>query len=280
MCSLCSNDLIFAYAYRVETPSMLYHTTTILLFRPFMSQDRSKLLPESSDPLGLCTCSAVKVVSLARAFRTRYGLRNIVNIAVHAVFTASTIHLCNVASTNTSYESSARQYLSSCISFLREIGETWPCALRCLHVIHSLMAKFKVTMTSSATTQQPQGLPEDGGLPNNDYTYKERARQRTINSLPTMPQIPPQHLPRPTFLGTHQQHHHHLHTPMSGVETTFFEPSQQGFPAAAGAMPQQSQQQQQEYIPTDFDMSFFDVTDISLSMHNTYSEFPHNTFSQ
>jgi hypothetical protein len=243
---------------------MLYYTTTILLFRPFMSQDRSKLLPESFDPLGLCTGSAVKIVTLARAFRTRYSLRNIVNIAVHAVFTASTIHLCNVASTNVSYELNARQYLSCCTSFLQEMGETWPCALRCLHVIHSLMAKFEVPITS-VTAQPPSS--EEGGSPI-DYTYEERAEQRTINSLPTMPQLLPQ-LPQ-SFTGTLQQH-----TPMSGAEPIshdFFEPPQD-FPAE---VPPQSQQY---YIPTDFDMSFFDVPDMSLSMYDTSMGFTRNTFS-
>jgi hypothetical protein len=228
-----------------------------------MAQGRSKLLPESFDPLGLCTSSAVKIVTLARAFRTRYNLRNIVNIAVHAVFTASTIHLCNVASTSVSYESNARQYLSSCMVFLQEIGETWPCALRCLYIIHSLMAKFEVSMTGVAA--QPLSS-EEGGLPN-DYTYEERDSQRTINVLATLPRILPQNLLRPFTVPQE-------YTAMPDVEAT----SQEPFEPPQEFLAQVPQQNQPLYIPADFDMSFFDVTDISLSMYDNYMDLTHNPF--
>ena len=52
---------------------ILYHTATILLFRPFISQARSNCLPASFDPLGSCTNSAVKIVTLVKNLRA--GLR-------------------------------------------------------------------------------------------------------------------------------------------------------------------------------------------------------------
>jgi hypothetical protein len=116
---------------------MIYHTTTILLFRPFISHARSKFLPEPLDPLGLCTNSAANIVTLAKAYHRNYSLRHIVNIAVHAIFTAATIHLSNMmTSSNVSYGANARQYLGSCTEILEKMGEAWPSSLRSLHVIH------------------------------------------------------------------------------------------------------------------------------------------------
>ncbi len=121
---------------------MLYHTSRILLFRPLICYPSSKLAGELESPLGCCTGSAVKIVTLAKAHQSRYSLRNIVNIAVHAVFTASTIHLSNVLSCNSVYEFKARQYLSTCMEILNELGGTWSSALRCQHMLQSLMGKY------------------------------------------------------------------------------------------------------------------------------------------
>ena len=117
-------NLSTAYCPLLKRFSMLYHTTIILVFRPLTSHARSKFLPEPFGPLGSCTSSAVKISTLAKAYHARYSLRNIVNIAVHAVFTASTSYLSNLASKHVSYEPNAHQYLESCMSFLEEMGET------------------------------------------------------------------------------------------------------------------------------------------------------------
>lgn len=239
--------------------SMLYHTTTILVFRPLISHARSRLLPEPFDPIGSCTSSAVKIVTLAKSHRTRYSLRNIVNIAVHAVFTASTIHLSNVTSTNVSYGFNARQYLGSCMEFLEEMGGTWPSALRCLHVIHSLMAKYGISGTCS-TVQLASS--EEGGSPK-DYTYEERCEQRVPGSLPAMPQLIPQ-----SSLTMQQQ------TQISGPD-----PSMQRFTDPLPTFSAEDPQPQQYYIPTDFDMSFFDVPDMSVSLFESPMTFPRNTFT-
>lgn len=219
---------------------MLYHTTTILLFRPFISHTQSKFLPEPFDPLGSCTSSAVKIVALAKAYRSNYSLRTVVNIAVHCVFTAATIHLSNVTSTNVSYGANARHYLGSCMDILEEMGQTWPSAQRCLHVVHSLMVKYKIKSMNSAIHQ----APSDEEASPKDYTYEERCEQRLLGSLPTMPQLQAQN---PAMVGGMQ----------AGPSDTLLD-STLGIP------------QPQAYIPTDFDMAFFDVPDMSGPLYDSF----------
>ncbi len=230
--------------------SMLYHTTTILVFRPLISHARSKLLPESFYPLGSCTSSVVKISTMAKAYRARYSLRNISNIAVHAVFTAVTIHLCNLDSANVSYEPNARQYLGNCLSFLEEIGNTWPSALRYLHVIHSLIAKYHVAQNNSVTQL---ATSKDGASPK-DYTREKRIEQRVLGSLPAIPQLLPQ-----SSLATQQQ-----------IQTSRSISDAPGAMELPSPLPTDALKPQQYYIPTDFDMSFFDVADMSTFLSDTH----------
>lgn len=229
---------------------MLYHTTMILVFRPMISHTRSKLLPEPFDPLGLCTGSAVKIATLTKAYRSKYSLRKIVNIAVHCVFTASTIHLCNLTSTTIGYETSARHYLSHCISFLQEIGETWPSGTRSLHVIWGLIAKYRIPgdfnlnrgITSTESQENEETSPKD-------YTFDARLEHKAVASLPTMPQLRPQ---------------------MSQVDHSTSDTVMQIQPFEAPVMTSQGTFSgdlvEQYCIPTDFEMAAFDVPDMSMAM--------------
>ncbi len=230
---------------------MLYHTTMILVFRPTISHSRSKLLPEPFDPLGLCTNSAVKISTLTKAYRSRYSLRKIVNIAVHCVFTASTIHLSNLASMNVGYESSARQYLSYSMSFLQEIGETWPSATRSLHVIKSLITKYNVS-GDFKIDQITNNNPEDEEMSPKDYTFDERLEHKAAASLSTMPQL----LPQVSQVG--------YSTSNSGLQT---HPLEDSFPSSHTEF--SGDPTQQYYIPTELDMAVFDVPDMSMGMFDT-----------
>lgn len=223
----------------------------ILVFRPTISHSRSKLLPEPFDPLGLCTNSAVKISTLTKAYRSRYSLRKIVNIAVHCVFTASTIHLSNLASMNVGYEHSARQYLSHCMSFLQEIGETWPSATRSLHVIKSLITKYNVP-GDFELEQINSTNPEDEETSPKDYTYDERLEQKAAACLPTMPQLQPQVSQMEDSTSNSDLQTHPVEVPPPGNQSEF-----SGDPF------------QQYYIPTEFDMAVFDVPDMSMAMFDT-----------
>lgn len=232
---------------------MLYHTTMILVFRPMISQNRSKLLPEPFDPLGLCTSSAVKIATLTKAYQSRYSLRKIVNIAVHCVFTASTIHLSNLTSTNVGYESSARHYLSHCMSFLQAIGETWPSATRSLHVIRGLITKYRIpgdfSTYESTTTNE---LRENEETSPKDYTFDARLEHKAAASLATMPQLRPQ---------ISQVDHRTGNTVM---QTPPLEPP---IPPTQGDF--STDLAEQYCIPTDFEMAVFDVPDMSMAMFAT-----------
>ena len=176
---------------------ILYHTATTLLFRPFISQKRSDCVPASLDPLSECTNSAVKIVTLVKAYKRDYSLQYCHNMAVHGLFTASTIHLVNTVSKIASYEHNARQNLFRSIELMREMGETWRSARRCLQVIWSLMEKHAINIHQAPVSGSAQtrlntvSLDEDDYLNNMglDYTYESRSRQQLMDSMPSLPQV-------------------------------------------------------------------------------------------
>ena len=146
--------------------SMMYHTTTILLFRPFGSQKQIAGIPAS--PWELCTASANSIVTLIKLYRSRYSLRYIVNLSVHMIFTASIIHLVNATSSNDSLRRSSNNALRTCTSAFVEIGKVWPSASKSLRVVESLQQKWQIH-----TSSQP--IDDDVSAQNwtnaNNYTY-------------------------------------------------------------------------------------------------------------
>jgi hypothetical protein len=146
--------------------SMMYHTTTILLFRPFGSQKQIAGIPAS--PWELCTASANSIVTLIKLYRSRYSLRYIVNLSVHMIFTASIIHLVNATSSNDSLRRSSNNALRTCTSAFVEIGKVWPIASKSLRVVESLQQKWQIH-----TSSQP--IDDDVSAQNwtnaNNYTY-------------------------------------------------------------------------------------------------------------
>ena len=71
-------------------------------------------------------------------------------MAVHGLFTASTIHMVNVVSEIDSYEHSARQNLFRSMELMKEMGQTWRSAHRCLQVISSLMEKHNISIAQGS----------------------------------------------------------------------------------------------------------------------------------
>lgn len=149
------------------------------------------------------------------------------------------------------------------MSFLEEMGEAWPSGLRSLHVIRSLMVKYGITDTFGTLPTTTTSTSEEELSPK-DYTYEERREQAVPGSLPTMPQLLPQ-----ASIAT-QQHEIQTYKPDEGFQP-MIDPNYQ---AMGGD--EASQQPQQYYIPTDFDMSFFDVPDMSVSMFDTQMLFGPN----
>jgi len=127
----------------------MYHTTTILLFRPFGSQKQIAGIPAS--PWELCTASANSIVTLIKLYRSRYSLRYMVNLSVHMVFTASIIHLVNATSSNDSLRRSSNTALRTCTSAFEEIGKVWASASKSLRVVESLQQKWQIHTSSLPT---------------------------------------------------------------------------------------------------------------------------------
>jgi hypothetical protein len=138
---------------------MTYHTTIILLFRPFGNQ--RQIAGISASPWELCTASANSIVTLLKLYRSRFSLRYIVHLAVHCLFTASIIHLANATSVNESLQRSSKNALRVCFSGFEEIGEIWASASKSLHVLKSLQHKWNLkspTPTEESTQTWPQNV--------------------------------------------------------------------------------------------------------------------------
>ena len=257
---------------------ILYHTATILLFRPFISQMRSDCLPASFDPLGTCTNSAVKIVTLVKSYKRDYSLQFCHNMAVHGLFTASTIHLVNVVSKIASYEHSARQHLFRSIELMREMGDTWQSACRCLQVIWSLMEKHAINIRQAAVSDRAQpslntmSLDEDD-YPNNlnlDYTYESRSRQQLMDSMPSLPQLI---APDDCDLSGYGQMSQSIWRNLDGIQdqswnsapgTLNFEPrSYQNLSSVAMQMNEPNENE--SFTQPEFDMSIFDTTGVGAN---------------
>jgi hypothetical protein len=125
---------------------MIYHTTMVLLFRPFGSQKQIAGIPVS--PWELCTSSANSIITLLKLYRSRFSLRYIVNLSVHMVFTAAIVHLVNATSSNESLRRSSKNALRTCTSGFAEIGEVWASASKSLQVVESLQLKWQLQSPS------------------------------------------------------------------------------------------------------------------------------------
>lgn len=141
----------------------MYHTTTILLFRPFGGKKQIAGIPAS--PWELCTASANSMVTLIKLYRSRYSLRYMVNLSVHMIFTASIIHLVNATSSNESLRRSSNNALRTCTSAFMEIGKVWASASKSLRVVESLQQKWQITTSPPTEDDIP---PQKCA---NNYTY-------------------------------------------------------------------------------------------------------------
>jgi len=133
---------------------MVYHTTMILLFRPFGSQ--KQIAGISASPWELCTASANSIVTLLKLYRSRFSLRYMVNLSVYIIFTASIVHLVNATSVNESLQRSSKNALAVCVSGFEEIGEVWVSALKSLSVVKSLQQKWQLKTSSPTEEVAPQ----------------------------------------------------------------------------------------------------------------------------
>lgn len=131
--------------------SLMYHTSYILLFRPFLSAKKRNLfqwlLPRT--PYEICRESAMSIATLISLYRDRFSLRCIVNLSVHVLFTASTVLLLDASSSNEDIRKKALLSLNTCTNALDEISIAWPNAGRSAKVIRLLAEKWGIPIITA-----------------------------------------------------------------------------------------------------------------------------------
>ena len=135
---------------------------------------------------------------LTKVYKNNYPLQNSLNLGVYSLFIASTIHLMDAAMTSPpfAHPSHAHSNLNSATCLLKEMSETWPSTLRCLHVIHSLIDTHAVPLNgqdprsklvpghiSKGITNATRDFRSDGSQPNTPQMVSAGA-DSSFGSLP------------------------------------------------------------------------------------------------
>ncbi|KAI9695758.1 MAG: hypothetical protein M1820_008430 [Bogoriella megaspora] len=129
---------------------MYYNAAVLLLFRPFLSA-RFDHYPEIL-PKEICKTCASRISELFAQHRSMYGITGICTFQLNCLLTASTIHLVNTPSTE-----SSQYLLAACNHFRAMIGRTaW--AVGSLNVIRGLVRKWKLVLPKEVEEALNQAL--------------------------------------------------------------------------------------------------------------------------
>lgn len=131
----------------------MFQTIIILLFRPLSKSNL--LLQQGTTPLSECIKASEEIVALLQDYHLRFGLRQVLNLATHIVFTAATTFL-KAYELDRSHKSS----LDACLMLLDEIGQVWPSA----RVIRDGLST-SITSLDSATGTNEVSLAAPGLVP-------------------------------------------------------------------------------------------------------------------
>lgn len=119
---------------------MIYHTTVILLHRPFIPGPNQSLVPSLLPCASICASAADTVLSIIDAMLSKDKLRYVMNYAVYYIFTSAIIFITSASvkrETDTkSLEAKAK--VKKCMQALDEIESTWPTASKSCHIIAEL----------------------------------------------------------------------------------------------------------------------------------------------
>lgn len=119
-------------------------------------------------------------------------------------------------------------------------------------MIQSLITKYSVPVDLDIYKTTSNQAQEDEETSPKDYTFDERLEHKAAASLPTMPQLLP------------QVSQVEYSTSNFGLQT---QPLEAPLPRSQGEF--SGDPAQQNYIPTEFEMAFFDVPDMSMAMFDT-----------
>jgi hypothetical protein len=156
------------YQLNLPAHSLQYHTVLILLHRPFLRRHNpSTALFDFLSTTDLshnrnCSSSAESITSVMRSYRTHFTLvtcptplshemmlilvlqRRIPISTVHAVGTASVIHLLGVTSEDPVTSKSAARLLKFNFTCLEEMGVAWTWSLRAIESLNCLAAQWHI----------------------------------------------------------------------------------------------------------------------------------------
>lgn len=144
--SVDESSITAFYLPHVLQLHMQYHCILILANRPFFSKSG---LPQSIDAGNTsvgrvaCTQAATSISRLVTIYRRLYTARRINIQAVHLIFTASLIHVCNACGSAEPQEKTAAwRDLEVCCQALAEIGQGYKNATRGLEVVKAIQSEL------------------------------------------------------------------------------------------------------------------------------------------
>jgi hypothetical protein len=125
---------------------MIYHTTVILLHRPFIPGPNQSLTPSLLPCSSICSAAADAVLSITNSMLSENKLRFVMNYSVYYIFTSALI-FTKTACSNKSEASSTADYsksleakvkLTKCMQALDEIEATWTTASKNCQILAEL----------------------------------------------------------------------------------------------------------------------------------------------
>lgn len=126
---------------------MIYHTTVILLHRPFIPGPNQSLLPSLLPCASICSAAADAVLSITNSMLAENKLRYVMNYAVYYIFTSGIIFIrtaCIMKPNNEPSLSSddktleAKVKVTKCMQALDEIEATWTTASKSCQILAEL----------------------------------------------------------------------------------------------------------------------------------------------
>jgi hypothetical protein len=143
--SVDESSVTESYLPHVLQLHMQYHCIMILANRPFLSRNTFSKVDAKSVMEGrlLCAQAATSISRLLTIYRRLYTVRRVNIQAVHLIFTASLIHVCNACSSvDPQTQTATWQDLEVCCQALEEIGQGYKNAIRGLEVVKSVKSEL------------------------------------------------------------------------------------------------------------------------------------------
>lgn len=119
---------------------MIYHTTVILLHRPFIPGPKQSLVPSVLPCASICSSAADTVLSITNAMLSENKLRYVMNFTVYYIFTSALIFITSGSFKRDSdvKPSDANLKVHKCMQALDEIEGTWTTASKNCQIIAEL----------------------------------------------------------------------------------------------------------------------------------------------